>query len=197
MQTKPFSQACENNKTPILEVLTRVFADHEHVLEIGAGTGQHAVFFARKLTHLLWQASDRPEYITGIQAWYDDCPSVNLLPLLTLDVLQQNWPKDFDAVYTANTLHIMEWDAGREMIQQAGKLLPQNGKLVIYGPFNYGGRYTSDSNRQFDEWLREQHPQQGIRDFDDVDMLAQASGLALLEDNPMPANNRLLVWHKR
>ncbi len=193
---KPFSQACENNKQPILDVLSRVFTDRSHVLEIGSGTGQHAVFFAANLPHVVWQTSDRHENLAGIIEWCEDCSSKNLQLPIELDVTQSQWPKDFDAVFSANTAHIMSWELTQLMIEKVGRMLPQFGKFALYGPFNYRGKYTSDSNQRFDAFLQASNPHQGIRDFEKVDEIATKCDLKLLEDNPLPANNRLILWQK-
>lgn len=194
---KPFSQACENNKRPILSVLQRVFADRRRVLEIGSGTGQHAVFFAQHLPHLQWQTSDLPDNHAGINAWLKEAQLDNLLPPLAIDADQQPWPiEPVDAVFSANTLHIMSWQQVQRLFRGIAVHTLPRAKVVIYGPFNYGGRFTSESNRDFDAWLKQQAAHQGIRDFEAVNALAEDRGFQLLEDNPMPANNRLLVWEK-
>ena len=195
MPEKPHSPACERNREPILAVLREHFATRRQVLEIGSGTGQHAVFFAAAMPWLRWQASDRAEYLPGIRAWLDDARLPNTPAPLELDVLAA-WPAlDVDAVFSANTLHIMGWDGVQAFFEGVGKLLADSGDtLIFYGPFNYGGAYTSDSNRQFDAWLKARDPRSGIRDFEAVDALAEAAGLRLLADIDMPANNRCLVW---
>lgn len=195
MPEKPHSPACERNREPILAVLREHFATRRQVLEIGSGTGQHAVFFAAAMPWLRWQASDRAEYLPGIRAWLDDARLPNTPAPLELDVLAA-WPAlDVDAVFSANTLHIMGWDGVQALFEGVGKLLADSGDtLIVYGPFNYGGAYTSDSNRQFDAWLKARDPRSGIRDFEAVDALAEAAGLRLLADIEMPANNRCLVW---
>lgn len=197
MQSKPFSQACENNKEPILAILKRAFQSSTAVLEIGSGTGQHAVHFAHELSHLIWQPSDRPENLPGIALWRDDYAIENLRAAIELDIDNpQHWPQ-FDAVFSANTAHIMSWQTAQKMIHEVGTRLPANGIFALYGPFNYQGSYTSDSNRQFDEWLKSRDAKQGIRDFEAVVEVAAKVGLKLVEDNPMPANNRLLLWQKQ
>ena len=195
MPEKPHSPACERNREPILAVLREHFATRRQVLEIGSGTGQHAVFFAAAMPWLQWQASDRAEYLPGIRAWLDDARLPNTPAPLELDVLAA-WPAlDVDAVFSANTLHIMGWDGVQALFEGVGKLLADSGDtLIVYGPFNYGGAYTSDSNRQFDGWLKARDPRSGIRDFEAVDALAEAAGLRLLADIEMPANNHCLVW---
>lgn len=194
---KPFSQACENNKRPILAILQRVFADRQQVLEIGSGTGQHAVFFTEHLPHLQWQTSDLKENHPGIKAWLDEAGLKNLHAPIEIDADQQPWPLDpVDAVFSANTLHIMSWQQVQRLFRGIAAITLPRAKVVVYGPFNYGGRFTSESNRNFDAWLKEQAAHRGIRDFEAVNALADDQGFQLLEDNPMPANNRLLVWEK-
>jgi len=193
---KPFSQACENNKQPILKILQDVFKDRSRVLEIGSGTGQHAVHFSEHLRQLLWQPSDCAENLPGIELWLSQCSSPNLLPAVELDVTQADWPSGFDAVFTANTAHIMSWEIASQMVQSVGRGLPESGVFAIYGPFKYQGNYTSESNARFDLWLKEQGEERGIRDFEKVKEVASGVGLMLVEDYQMPANNQLLVWKK-
>ena len=195
---KPFSQACQNNRDPILHQLQRLFTDRHAVLEVGSGTGQHAVYFADALPHLQWYTSDLPDHHAGIRLWLDEYPLANLHPPLALDV-DQVWPglPAVDAVFSANTVHIMPWASVQRFIRGVGQCLPAGGLFVLYGPMNYGGQYTSESNARFDVWLKAQDPERGIRDFEKLQQLAQSAGLAPLEDNPMPANNRLLVWRKQ
>jgi hypothetical protein len=183
---KPFSEASERNRGPILAILKRVFKDTKRVLEIGSGTGQHAAYFAAELPHLVWQASDVPEHLPGIREWIADPAPIEL------DV-DKPWPAvKADAVYSANTCHIMSWPQVERMFAGIEHLAPA--VLAIYGPFNYNGRHTSESNARFDVMLRARDPASGLRDFEAVDALAQSVGLILQEDNAMPANNRLLVW---
>lgn len=196
MVNKPFSQACENNKNPILEILRDVFANTKQVLEIGSGTGQHAVYFAEHLQHLHWQPSDRRENLAGIQTWIDAFPQKNLLPIIELDVTQAQWPQSVDAVFSANTTHIMPWEIAQLMLQKVASLLPADGTFALYGPFNYRGEFTSESNANFDRWLKNAAPHQGIRDFEKVNEIVCKQGLTLLKDYAMPANNRLLTWKK-
>jgi hypothetical protein len=192
---KPFSQACENNKQPILAVLRRHFGGVREVLEIGSGTGQHAVFFAARLPHLVWQTSDVLENHPGINAWIDGAAVGNVRRPLALDVTAQPWPLGTTgAVFSANTAHIMSWPAVETMIAGVGAVLVPGGVFCLYGPFNYNGEFTSESNARFDKSLRLRDPASGIRDFEKVDALARAAGLELVEDQAMPANNRTLVW---
>jgi cyclopropane fatty-acyl-phospholipid synthase-like methyltransferase len=193
---KPNAPSCEKNREPILDVLRQHFADRQHVLEIGSGTGQHAIFFAEHLPHLTWQTSDRAEYLPGITAWLNEASLPNTPPPLRLDV-QETWPVlRCDAIFSANTLHIMPWAAVESLFAGLTRIMAPDAKLAIYGPFNYGGHFTSDSNASFDRWLKENAPHQAIRDFEKVHALAQAAGLELLEDRAMPSNNRCLVWQK-
>ncbi len=193
----PFSEACERNKDPILDVLRDALADAGDVLEIGSGTGQHAVHFARHLPHLAWQPTDRAEHLPGLAARIALEGSVNLRRPVALDVTQTSWPVDrADAVFSANTLHIMSWPEVGCLLTGVGRVLPTGGMLAVYGPFRYGGCYTSMSNEQFDLGLRQRDPASGIRDFEAVDALARDRGLALLTDRAMPANNQLIMWRR-
>lgn len=197
MPAKPFSQACENNKAVILEVLKRHLIQPGKLLEIGSGTGQHAAFFAEHLPHLLWQTSDLVENHAGILAWMHDYRGENLLPPFEWNVATADWSSlSMDAVFTANTLHIMSWQEVEAMITGVGQVLSTGGVWAVYGPFNYNGQFTSESNARFNDWLYQQAPHRAIRDFEKVCALAEAAGLQLLEDNEMPANNRCLVFRR-
>ncbi len=197
-QSKPFSLACERNREPILAVLQRHLLDRHQVLEIGSGTGQHAVHFAKGLPKLTWQCSDVADHLPGIQLWLDEAALPNTPTPMTLDVnmdmAQAVGHKKFDVIYSANTLHIMGWPEVQRLFAQLPMLMSAQALLVIYGPFNYGGQFTSDSNARFDATLRSDNPKRGLRDFAEVDALASACGLTLREDVAMPANNRCLVW---
>jgi hypothetical protein len=193
---KPFSQSCENNKDPILAVLRDVFAETQSVLEIGSGTGQHACYFAGRMPQLCWQPSDQAEYLPGIRSWIEAYRGDNLLPALELDVRQEAWPNVPEAVFTANSLHIMAFSAVEILFRRLGELAPSGNVLCVYGPFNYGGDYSSESNARFDVWLARQNAASAIRDFEVVDALALAAGYRLAADHTMPANNRLLQWIK-
>ena len=198
---KPFSPSCERNRDPVLEVLRAHFAPARNVLEIGSGTGQHAVHFAAAMPWLHWQCSDRAEHLPGIRAWLGEAGLPNTPEPVELDVAHGSWPSArFDAVFTANTLHIMGWEEVEALFVGLGEMLAfapvaaTSFALAVYGPFNYGGNFTSDSNRAFDGSLRARDPRMGIRDFEAVDVLAQGAGLTLVDDVAMPANNRCLVW---
>lgn len=196
---KPFSQACANNREPIYDVLAKEFAGQTSVLEIGSGTGQHAVHIGPRLPHVQWQTSDLAENIPGINRWINDERVVNVLRPLTINVLK-DWPDTellqyFNGIFSANTSHIMPWEAVEHFIGGLEKM-NSGSRLALYGPFKYDGRFTSDSNERFDQWLKNQYPHQGIRDFESVDSLARNSGFNLVKDYAMPANNQLLVWEK-
>jgi hypothetical protein len=193
---KPCAPACDRNRDPILAVLRERFADRRHVLEIGSGTGQHAVHFAGALPHLTWQASDRAANLPGIRMWLDEARLSNTPPPIELDV-HGRWPAQrYDAVFTANTLHIMGWDAVVRLFGALPGVTSAGAVLAIYGPFNYGGRFTSESNAAFDARLRSEDARQGLRDVEDVDALARDAGFLLIDDCAMPANNRTLVWRR-
>lgn len=169
-------------------MLKRVFKDRSRVLEIGSGTGQHAAYFAPELPHLVWQASDVAENLPGIRQWVSH-PSP-----IELDV-DKKWPAiEADAVFSANTCHIMSWPQVERMFAGVGRLLPAGGIFALYGPFNRDGIYSSASNARFDAMLRRENPASGLRDVGDLKILARRCNLHLEEDNAMPANNRLLVW---
>jgi SAM-dependent methyltransferase len=180
-------------------VLQRWLRDPGLVLEIGAGTGQHAVHFARHLPHLSWQPTEQFDNLVALAARVTVEGPCNLLAPVELDIGATEWPCDtdsVDAVFTANTLHIVSWPLVQALFQGVGRVLRDDGLLVVYGPFRYGGQFTSHSNHAFDEMLRSRDPASGIRDFEAVDALAVAQGLRLVEDCAMPANNQTLVWRR-
>ncbi len=198
---KQISPACERNREPILAVLREIFATSSHVLEVGSGSGQHAVHFAPALPHLRWQTSDLAENHRSILAWQAEFPSPNLAAPLLLDMQETNWPHSLekmgiDAVFSANTCHIMPWHCVQHFLRGAAQLLPSGGRLAIYGPFNEHGAFTSESNAQFDATLRQRNPQMGIRDKTDLQHIASAHHLHFVHSYPMPANNQLLFWQK-
>lgn len=196
MPAKPFAPACERNRDPILDVLRTHFADRRHVLEVGSGTGQHAVHFAAALPWLRWQCSDLPAQLPGIRHWLDDAALPNTPPPLALDIAGAWPPGPYDALFSANTLHIVDLTQVEAFFAGAGRVLADAGVLVVYGPFNEGGSYTSPSNRDFDAWLKARDPRSGLRDVEAVRALAARAGLQAIDDLPMPANNRCLVWRK-
>jgi cyclopropane fatty-acyl-phospholipid synthase-like methyltransferase len=194
---KPFSPACARNSEPIAQLLVPLLQKAESVLEIGSGTGQHAVYFGARLPHLVWQTSDLRENHAGIRHWLDEAALPNVLPPLHLDVDQSAWPAErFGAAFTANTLHIMAWSSVQNMFSGVSRVLDENGMFCVYGPFMYDSSHTSDSNARFDASLRAQNPRSGIREFRDVRDLARHNSLTLHADHAMPANNRLLIFRK-
>ena len=198
MDEKPFAPACERNRDPILAVLHAHFSDRTRVLEIGSGTGQHAVHFAKAMPYLVWQASDVAQNLPGIRAWLAEAKLANTPAAIELDVTGRNWPNEqYDAIFSANALHIMGWPDVEMLFGGLGRIATPDAKLAIYGPFNYGGKHTSPSNAAFDESLKSRAPQMGIRDMESVDELARRAGFALIDDVPMPANNRTLVWQRQ
>lgn len=193
---KLFSPHCERNQGPILEALRTPFATRRRVLEIGSGTGQHAVHFAPALPRVIWQTSDVAANLPGIRLWLAEAALPNLPAPLELDV-NGHWPNEsFDAAYTANTLHIISWPAVQRLFAGLERVLTHDALLAIYGPFNYDGQFTAPSNRAFDAWLKTQDPASGIRDFEAVTELARNIGLQLMTDHAMPANNRLLIYQR-
>jgi cyclopropane fatty-acyl-phospholipid synthase-like methyltransferase len=191
----PFSEACERNKAPILAVLRTAFADRAQVLEIGSGTGQHAVHFAAHLTHLAWQPTEQLAYLPDLAARVKLEGSRNLNQPTLLDVNQAVWPvRSVDAVFTANTLHIMAWAEVLALFRGLDAVLSPAGIVCVYGPFRYEGRYTSESNRDFDRLLQDRDPRSGLRDITDLSALAARHELKLRADHDLPANNRLLEF---
>ena len=193
----PYSQACENNKAPILAVLQQAFANCRQVLEVGSGTGQHAVHFAMHLTQLIWQASDQRHYLPDLTERLRRAALANLPPPLALDVCHDCAPSTLYAgLFTANTLHIMPWPVVEQFFSRLNELLCEQATLCIYGPFNYNGGFTCASNQAFDASLKHRDPAMGIRDMSAVVTLATAAGFTLLQDHSMPANNRLLQFER-
>jgi SAM-dependent methyltransferase len=201
--TLPFSQACENNKQPILEILQQELQYCIHVLEVGSGTGQHSVYFAPRLAHLIWQTSDVLAHHATINAWHTVHPAPNLYAPLSFDLAVDPLPislasnQPYDAVFTANTLHIISWSLVEKLFELVGNALLINGKLIVYGPFNENGHYTSVGNQQFDIRLRQRDPKSGIRHLEDIIVLASRHHLKLSDKYTMPANNQLLVFQKQ
>jgi len=197
MLSKPYAESCEQNKDPILEVLKEVFATPGTVFEVGSGTGQHAVYFTQHMPHLYWQPSDLAEQLPGICLWISEAGHNRIHAPHELDVSAEEWPVVLaDYVFTANTTHIVSWPQVQDMFAGVGRTLKSGGVFAQYGPFNYAGRYTSESNAQFDQWLKQRDPLSGIRNFEDLVALAQQHDMQLHADYEMPANNRTLVWRK-
>jgi len=192
---KPYAESSEVNKGPILAVLKDIFAERKQVLEIASGTGQHAVYFGRELPHLTWQPSELPQNLPGIQAWLDEAQLPNVLTPLAIDVNDASWPVTaVDAIFNANTVHIISWPQVERLFAHIARVIAPGGCVCFYGPYNYGGNFTSESNARFDAWLKSRDPNSGVRDFEAVNRLAASHGLELLNDIEMPSNNRILVW---
>jgi SAM-dependent methyltransferase len=210
---KPYAESSEVNKGPILAELKEIFAERKRVLEIASGTGQHAVYFGRELPHLTWQPSELPQHLPGIQAWLDEAQLPNVLAPLALDVNDSHWSffksvrpelvegqplsTSPDAIFNANTVHIISWPEVERMFAHIARVITPGGCVCLYGPYNYGGKFTSESNARFDAWLKSRDPNSGVRDFEAVNRLALSHGMVLLRDIAMPSNNRILVWEAK
>lgn len=195
---RSYSESCEINKAPILAVLKEIFAEQKRVLEIASGTGQHAVYFGRELPHLIWQTSELAQHHASIQAWLDEAQLPNVLPPLSADVNDALWPVEpVDAIFNANTVHIISWPEVELLFAHIEQIIAPAGYVCFYGPYNYGGHFTSESNARFDAWLKSRDPNSGVRDFEAVNRLAASHGLDLLCDIAMPSNNRILVWRAK
>ncbi|CAA0116786.1 Uncharacterised protein [BD1-7 clade bacterium] len=194
MTEKPIAPACERNRDPILDTIKPLLADCLSVLEVGSGTGQHAVYFSAQMPDLCWHTSDLAENLPGINAWVNDADLANLPEPVELDVMA-HWPAlQVDAIFTANTLHIMGESAVQAFFEGLPKVMNAGARVIIYGPFNYNGEYTSASNAEFDGWLKARNPSSGIRAIEWISELAARADLVLTGDHTMPANNRLLVF---
>ena len=191
----PFSQASENNRLPILEILRRHLAGRKTLLEIGGGTGQHAAFFAAQFPGLIWQSSDIPASVDMLNLRIAHAGLANLPLAFGLDVNENDWHCDrYQAAFTANSLHIMSEGSVENLFAGIIDHIEEGGLLLVYGPFKYHGEFTTGSNARFDVWLKQRDSVSGIREFEWVNDLAENAGFRLLEDNAMPANNQLIVW---
>ncbi len=194
---KQFAPAVERNRDPILAVLRDILPPGGDVLEIGAGTGQHAAYFASHFPALSWQPTDLPPSLASIEAWRREAGIENLRPPRVLDLLHDQWPVErADVVVCINTVHIVAWKAVQGLFAGIGGLLADGGLVYLYGPFRYRDRPLETSNEQFDHWLRTRDPQSGIREFEAIDALAAQVGLRLEGDRAMPANNRSIWWRR-
>ena len=194
---KLYSESCERNQEPILKILQGVLAKQQYVLEIASGTGQHAIYFGRALPHLSWQTSELTEKHEGILAWLSEIKLPNVLPPVTLNVNDGKWPVGIvDTVFNANTVHIISWLEVERMFAGIARVLNANGILCLYGAFKYKGEFTSESNARFDAFLRSNNRNSGIRDFEDINRLAESHGLFLVKDVGMPSYNQTLVWQR-
>ena len=194
---KPVAESCIQNQQVILDVLKIFFTEPGEVLEIGSGTGQHGVFFTQHMQHLLWQPSDLLDQHAGMQLWLDEVEHDRIKSPLELNVDDEVWlVNEVDYVFTANTTHIISSAQTERLFQHIGACLKPGGLFAQYGPFNYNGQYTSESNARFDVWLQQRDPNSCIKHFETVQKLAEKNGLFLVEDVVMPANNRILMWRK-
>ncbi|MDG4812489.1 DUF938 domain-containing protein [Hydrogenovibrio sp. 3SP14C1] len=195
ISNKPYAQSSEENKFVILQAIQGFLTERSSVLEIASGTGQHAVYFAEQMPHIKWQTSDLTDAHAGIKQWIADSDLNNVLPPLCLNVSENDWPATrYDALFSANSFHIMSKSNVEDLFAHLSQVLNANGLVMIYGPFNYNGQYTSESNARFDDWLKQRNPHSGIKAFEWCNQLAEQAGLNFLEDIEMPQNNRLLVW---
>jgi len=195
---KAFSESCVQNQAVILEQLQRLCPNPASVLEIGSGTGQHAVYFSRHLPHLKWYTSDRPENHPAIIEWLEYAQLSNTHFPIDLDVKYTDWSDlAFDFIFSANTAHIMSRIEVENFIYGVGRQLQNNGFFILYGPFNYNGQYSADSNAQFDRWLKQANPESAIKDFEFLNSLAEQASLVFSEKIDMPANNQILRWKKK
>ncbi len=195
---KPYAESCDNNREPILKVLRDLFADRKQVLEIASGTGQHAVYFGRALPHLIWQTSELEQNHAGIQMWLDEAQLPNVRSPVCIDANDAHWPvASVDAIFNANTVHIISSPEVELLFEGVGRVLVAGGILCLYGPFNYDGKFTSESNARFDDWLKSRDPKSGVRDFETLNALAEKQNMVLLNDIEMPSNNRTLVWQRQ
>lgn len=203
------SPAAERNKGPILDALRQVLPPTGRLLEIAAGTGQHALHCAAGLPAWRWQPTDPdPDALGSIAARAAAAPLANLLlPPLQLDVLAPRWPVEstvgsaaqepWDAIFCANLLHIAPWTCCAAVMQGAARLLSPSGLLITYGPYLVEGEPTAPGNQAFDADLRARDPRWGLRWLHDVVAEAARAGLALQQRVAMPANNLLLVFGRQ
>jgi SAM-dependent methyltransferase len=198
MSEKSFAPATERNSQPILDVIRHEFDTCHSVLEIGSGTGQHAVAFGAALRHLTWQTSDRDENHESINAWIEDVALPNVLKPISLDVLTAEMPLlSYDAAFSANTSHIMSFAAVEKMFDLVSHVLKEAGVFCLYGPFAQNGKFSASSNAEFDRSLRERDPEMGVRNLEDLDRLGLDGDLHRVRTYAMPANNNLVIWIKR
>ncbi len=197
-ENKPVAEACLRNQTPIAETLASIFVNPMRILELGSGTGQHAVAIAEKLPHLSWQPTDLAACLPGINAWRSDAGLANVLEPIALDVRESDWPVagSFDGIFTANTIHFISWSAVSCMLTGVSRLLGNRGIFCVYGPFNINGEYTSEGNLKLDHWLKSRDPESGIKDLQVVADHAADLGLVFEETVAMPANNLMLKFIK-
>ena len=195
---RPYAAATARNAEPILGVLRTEFAECSSVLEIGSGTGQHAVSFAAELAGLCWQPSELEQNLPGIRAWLAKAELPNVRDPVVLDVLTASPGQGtHDAVFSANTAHIMSMDGVEKMFALVATVLDARGRFCLYGPFRSGGAFNTESNAVFHRTLHDRDPAMGIRNLEDLDRLAASGGMLRKRLYAMPANNHLAVWEKQ
>lgn len=195
---KPFAPACERNQDPILNILQSLLVNKKAVFEVGSGTGQHAVYFAKNMPHIVWQTSDLVEKHNGINLWIDASKLKNVKAPISFDVNKDELESNhYDAVFTANTFHIMSWEECCKCISKLSEALKTNGSFILYGPFNFNGQFTAGSNENFDQHLKSQDPKMGIRDFSDIERICNKYNMLFVEKFEMPSNNFILVFTKK
>ena len=192
-----YSPAAEKNKTPILEVFRERLAPTARVLEVGSGAGQHALHFTDALPELRWQPTEHPAVMSALEANLGAAARDAILPPLALDLATDSWPTGpFDAVYAANVMHIVSVPLGEVLIRGAASVLREGGQLLLYGPYKFGGTFTTESNAEFDQWLKARDPRSGVREFEAVARVAETAGLELVDNRAMPSNNQLLCFRR-
>lgn len=188
--------ACDRNQGPILEVLKEVISqDNRSLFEIGSGTGFHAAFMAPHFPHIFWTTSDVTSNHKIIKDNLAKANISNIKGPFQFEVGKDDFPRvPYDLVFTANTFHIMSWKNCKTLMKTLGTRMREGSQVIIYGPFNYAGSFTSESNAEFDKMLKARNPDSGIRAFEDVNNNMLKNGFTLYKDFEMPANNRTLVY---
>ncbi|HVU02868.1 MAG TPA: DUF938 domain-containing protein [Polyangiaceae bacterium] len=190
--------AADRNRAPILETLRTIFPKTCRVLEVGSGTGQHAAFFTAEEPGWVWQPTDfSAENVASVEAYRVESGRPNFLPTIQLDARSDEWPEGpFDAVYSANVIHISPWEVAEGLFRGSARVLAPSGVLVLYGPFRFGGTFTADSNAAFDDKLRREDASWGVRDLDDLNREARANGFLAGTVLERPANNHVIVFER-
>ena len=194
---KPYALSCDRNSEPILGALKEIITNQKSLFEVGAGTGQHAIFMAPHFPNMFWTLADQEDRHEGINMWLKDFPRSNVRGPVEYSIGNSEIKGDVDVVFTANVIHIISWELSLKLFDDVSQKLPADGLFLIYGAFNYDGKFTSESNEKFEAWLKEKDPQSGIRDFEKVVSELSMRSMELAEDKEMPANNRLLVFKKK
>lgn len=197
---KEFSPSSVRNEEPIAQVLGPLLpeSDPAEVLEVGSGTGQHAVAFSRRFPHVKWQPTNLPGTLSSIEAWRKEVGLANLRPALPFDLFDEAPPVDevVDLVIAINVIHIASFDATPRLFEHAAGLLSEGSHIFLYGPFRHQGQPLEPSNEEFDSWLRRRDPESGIRLFEDVDRIAGELGFSHVETRRLPANNDAIWWKR-